>query len=89
MGAEASTMAAPMTEVSIKNSIGVLFHGELSEAFKKAAKKGPNGEFEVSWVDVLAYIEKNNKQFLIDPKINLFSNLQAFQKARDDIDEIA
>ena len=43
MGAGVSTEGAPLSEVAIKNEIGVLYDAEKKKAFDAAATEGPDG----------------------------------------------
>ena len=67
MGAAAATAKQPLTEVDIKNEIGVLYGEEAQQAFAAAEE-----EDVVAWPKVQAYAEAHG---LLDPKSVLFKNL--------------
>ena len=87
MGAELSRAGAPLTKVTIKNNLGVLFVGEAEEAFKATAT-GPEGEETVPWPEADAYVKKRDERWR-DPKYVLFQNLKQFKVARVEIQKIA
>ena len=49
MGAGVSTEGAPLSEVAIKNEIGVLYDAEKKKAFDAAATEGPDGTRVAAW----------------------------------------
>ena len=87
MGAELSRAGAPLTKVTIKNNLGVLFVGEAEEAFKATAT-GPEGEETVPWPEADAYVKTRDERWR-DPKHVLFQNLKQFRVARVEIEKIA
>jgi tetratricopeptide (TPR) repeat protein len=88
MGAGASTKKAPLSEVAIRNEIGVLYDAEKKQAFDAAAAAGPDDTRVVAWPAIEAYAHDNDERAL-DPRKCLFLNLKAFKAARDQIAEIA
>ena len=67
MGAGVSTEGAPLSEVAIKNEIGVLYDAEKKRAFDAAATKGPDGTRVVAWPAIEAYAHDNDERAL-DPR---------------------
>ena len=49
-----STEGAPLSEVAIKNEIGVLYDGESKQAFDAAATEGPDGTRSAPWLAIEA-----------------------------------
>ena len=88
MGSGASSREQPLSEVAIKNEIGVLYDAEKKKAFDAAATKGPGGTRVVAWPAIEAYAHDNDERAL-DPRKCLYLNLKAFKYAREQIDEIA
>ena len=80
MGAAASTAQQSLSEVDVKNGIGVLYNSEAQRAFAAAAADGV-----VAWADARAYGDAHG---LLDPKAVLFKNLRQFKVARDQIEAI-
>ena len=88
MGAGVSTEGAPLSEVAIKNEIGVLYDAEKKKAFDAAATEGADGTRTVPWPKLEAYAKEHDERAL-DPRKCMFHNLKAFKAAREQIDEIA
>ena len=88
MGSGASTEKKPLSEVGIKNEIGVLYDAEKKRAFDAAATEGPDGTRVVAWPAVEAYAHDNDERAL-DPRKCMYVNLKAFKSAREQIAEIA
>jgi tetratricopeptide (TPR) repeat protein len=88
MGAGASTEGAPLSEVAIKNEIGVLYDAEKKKAFDAAATEGPDGTRVAAWPTIEAHAKQHDERTL-DPRKCMFHNLKAFKAAREQIDEIA
>jgi len=83
-----STEGAPLSEVAIKNEIGVLYDAEKKKAFDAAATEGPDGTRTVPWPKIEAYAKEHDERAL-DPRKCMYINLKAFKSAREQIDEIA
>ena len=79
---------APLSEVAIKNEIGVLYDAEKKKAFDAAATEGPDGTRVAAWPTIEAYAKEHDERAL-DPRKCMFHNLKAFKAAREQIDEIA
>ena len=88
MGAGVSTKGAPLTEVEIKNEIGVLYDASAKQAFETAATKSSDGTLVAAWPAIEAHAKANNERAL-DPRQCMYHNLKAFKDAREQIDEIA
>ncbi len=88
MGAGVSTEGAPLSEVAIKNEIGVLYDAEKKKAFDAAATEGPDGTRVAAWPTIEAHAKEHDERAL-DPRKCMFHNLKAFKAAREQIDEIA
>ena len=88
MGAGVSTEGAPLSEVAIKNEIGVLYDAERKKAFDAAATEGPDGTRTVPWPAIEAHARQHDERAL-DPRKCLFHNLKGFKIAREQIAEIA
>jgi tetratricopeptide (TPR) repeat protein len=88
MGAGVSTEGAPLSEVAIKNEIGVLYDAEKKKAFDAAATEGPDGTRVAAWPTIEAHAKQHDERAL-DPRKCMFHNLKAFKAAREQIDEIA
>ena len=88
MGAGVSTEGAPLSEVAIKNEIGVLYDAEKKIAFDAAATEGPDGTRVAAWPTIEAHAKEHDERAL-DPRKCMFHNLKAFKAAREQIDEIA
>ena len=88
MGAGVSTEGAPLSEVAIKNEIGVLYDAEKKRAFDVAATEGPDGTRTVPWPAIEAHARQHDERAL-DPRKCMYVNLKAFKSAREQIDEIA
>ena len=71
MGAGVSTEGAPLSEVAIKNEIGVLYDAEKKKAFDAAATEGPDGTRTVPWPAIEAHAKQHDKRAL-DPRKCLF-----------------
>ena len=84
MGAGVSTEGAPLSEVAIKNEIGVLYDAEKKRAFDAAATEGPDGTRVVAWPAIEAYAHDNDERVL-DPRKCMYVNLKAFKSAREQI----
>ena len=78
----------PLTELAIKNEIGVLYDASAKRAFDAAASKGPDGTLVASWSAIEAHAKQHDERAL-DPRQCLYQNLKAFKHAREQIDEIA
>ena len=83
-----STEGAPLSEVAIKNEIGVLYDAEKKKAFDAAATEGADGTRTVPWPTIEAHAKEHDERAL-DPRKCMFHNLKAFKAAREQIDEIA
>ena len=83
-----STEGAPLSEVAIKNEIGVLYDAEKKKAFDAAATEGADGTRTVPWPKIEEYAKEHDERAL-DPRKCMFHNLKAFKAAREQIDEIA
>ena len=83
-----STEGAPLSEVAIKNEIGVLYDAEKKKAFDAAATEGPDGTRVAAWPTIEAHAKEHDERAL-DPRKCMFHNLKAFKAAREQIDEIA
>jgi tetratricopeptide (TPR) repeat protein len=88
MGSGASSREQPLSEVAIKNEIGVLYDAEKKNAFDAAATEGPDGTRVVAWPAIEAYAHDNDERAL-DPRKCLYINLKAFKSAREQIADIA
>jgi tetratricopeptide (TPR) repeat protein len=88
MGAGVSTEGAPLSEVAIKNEIGVLYDAEKKKAFDAAATEGPDGTRVAAWPTIEAHAKQHDERAL-DPRKCMYVNLKAFKAAREQIDEIA
>ena len=88
MGSGASSRKAPLSEVAIKNEIGVLYDASAKQAFDAAATAGPDGTLVATWPAIEAHATANDERAL-DPRKCMFQNLKAFKDARGQIDEIA
>mgnify|MGYP001199571054 CR=1 FL=1 len=88
MGAGVSTEGAPLSEVAIKNEIGVLYDAEKKKAFDAAATEGTDGTRVAAWPTSEAHAKEHDERAL-DPRKCMFHNLKAFKAAREQIDEIA
>ena len=88
MGAGVSTEGAPLSEVAIKNEIGVLYDANAKQAFDAAATEGPDGTRTVPWPTIEAHAKQHDERAL-DPRKCLFQNLKGFKAAREQIAEIA
>ena len=60
-----STEGAPLSEVAIKNEIGVLYDAEKKKAFDAAATKGPDGTRTVPWPKIEAYAKEHDERALV------------------------
>jgi hypothetical protein len=85
MGAVASAGGRALTEVDVKNVIGVLYDAEAERAFQsKATNYDERGrrrsELHVSWSDAAAFGEVHG---LLDSKRCLLLNLVQFKRARE------
>jgi len=87
MGAGVSSEGAPLTRVTIKNNLGVLFDPAAEEKFYATAT-GPEGEETVPWPEADAYVKTRDERWR-DPKHVLFQNLKQFKVARVEIEKIA
>ena len=67
MGSGASTEKKPLSEVGIKNEIGVLYDAEKKRAFDAAATEGQDGTRVVAWPAIEAYAHDNDERAL-DPR---------------------
>ena len=83
-----STEGAPLSEVAIKNEIGVLYDAEKKKAFDAAATEGSDGTRVAAWPTIEAHAKEHDERAL-DPRKCMFHNLKAFKAAREQIDEIA
>ena len=83
-----STEGAPLSEVAIKNEIGVLYDDKAKRAFDAAATAGPDGTRVVAWPAIEAYAHENDERAL-DPRKCMYVNLKAFKSAREQIADIA
>ena len=88
MGAGVSTEGAPLSEVAIKNEIGVLYDAEKKKAFDAAATEGPDGTRVAAWPTIGAHAKEHDERAL-DPRKCMYVNLKAFKSAREQIAEIA
>ena len=88
MGAGVSTEGAPLSEVAIKNEIGVLYDAEKKKAFDAAATEGPDGTRVAAWPTIEAHAKQHDERAL-DPRRCMFHNLKGFKAAREQIAEIA
>ena len=88
MGAGVSTEGAPLSEVAIKNEIGVLYDAEKKKAFDAAATEGPDGTRVADWPTIEAHAKAHDERTL-DPRKCMYHNLKGFKAAREQIDELA
>ena len=88
MGSGVSSSKASLTEVGIKNEIGVLYDANAKRAFDAAATKGPDGTLVAAWTAIEAHAKQHDERAL-DPRKYMYQNLKAFKAAREQIDEIA
>ena len=87
MGAGVSTEGAPLSEVAIKNEIGVLYDAEKKRAFDAAATEA-DGTRTVPWPAIEEYAKEHDERAL-DPRKCMYVNLKAFKSAREQIADIA
>ena len=84
MGAEASTRKQPLSEVAIKNEIGVLYEDNAKKAFDAAATEDPDGTRTVPWHAIEAHAKQHDERAL-DPRKCLFHHLKSFKAPREQI----
>ncbi len=83
-----STEGAPLSEVAIKNEIGVLYDAEKKKAFDAAATEGPDGTRVAAWPTIERHAKAHDERAL-DPRKCMYVNLKAFKSAREQIAVIA
>jgi len=88
MGSGVSSSKASLSEVGIKNEIGVLYDASAKQAFDAAATEGPDGTPVAAWPAIEAHAKQHDERAL-DPRKCMYQNLKAFKAAREQIDEIA
>ena len=88
MGSVVSSSKASLSEVGIKNEIGVLYDANAKRAFDAAATEGSDGTLVAAWSAIEAHATANDERAL-DPRQCLYHNLKAFKDARSQISEIA
>ena len=67
MGSGVSSSQASLSEVAIKNEIGVLYDAHAKQAFDTAATEGLDGTLVVTWPAIEAHAKQHDERAL-DPR---------------------